>query len=67
MALFDGLRHFFRPKYTFVYGGDYGVSVAQMNVAQLYRTQPNLRAVVSFLADNAAQIPLKVYDRADDK
>ena len=66
MALFDGLRSFFRPKYTFVYGGDYGVSVAQMNAAQLYRTQPNLRAVVSFLADNAAQIPLKVYDRAGD-
>lgn len=66
MALFDGLRNFFRPKYTFVYGGDYGVSVAQMNAAQLYRTQPNLRAVVSFLADNAAQIPLKVYDRAGD-
>ena len=47
-------------------GGDYGVAIANMNAADLYRTQPNLRAVVSFLADNAAQIPLKVYERASD-
>ena len=66
MALFDGLRSMFRPKYYYIYGGDYGVSVAQMDASQLYRTQPNLRAVVSFLADNAAQIPLKVYDRASE-
>jgi HK97 family phage portal protein len=37
-----------------------------MDAAELYRTQPNLRAVVSFLADNAAQIPIKVYERASD-
>ena len=37
-----------------------------MDAAQLYRTQPNLRAVVSFLADNAAQVPIKVYERASD-
>ena len=56
----------FRPKYIFRYGGDYGVAVAGMDAAQLYRTQPNLRAVVSFLADNAAQVPIKVYNRASD-
>ena len=66
MAIFNGLRNLFRPKYTYVYGGDYGVSIANMDAAQLYKTQPNLRAVVSFLADNAAQIPIKVYDRAGD-
>ena len=66
MAIFDGIRNLFRPKITYVYGGDYGVSVANMDAAQLYRTQPNLRAVVSFLADNAAQIPIKVYERASD-
>ena len=64
MAIFNGLKNLFRPSYTYIYGGDYGVSVASMDAAQLYRTQPNLRAVVSFLADNAAQIPIKVYDRA---
>ena len=66
MALFDGLKSLFRPRYNYIYGGDYGVSVAHLDAAQLYRTQPNLRAVVSFLADNAAQIPLKVYDRASE-
>lgn len=66
MALFDGLRRLFRPKYFYIYGGDYGVGVANLDAAQLYRTQPNLRAVISFLADNAAQVPLKVYDRASD-
>lgn len=64
--IFDGIRKLFRPKYTYVYGGDYGVHIANMDAADLYRTQPNLRAVISFLADNAAQIPIKVYERASD-
>ena len=63
MSIFSRLR---RNKYTYWYGGDYGVAVANMDAADLYRTQPNLRAVVSFLADNAAQVPIKVYDRASD-
>ena len=66
MAVFKSLKDLFRPNITYVYGGDYGVSVANMDAAQLYKTQPNLRAVVSFLADNAAQIPIKVYERASD-
>ena len=66
MAIFNSLRNLFRPKFYYTYGGDYGVSVVNMDAAQLYRTQPNLRAVISFLADNAAQIPIKVYDRASD-
>lgn len=49
-----------------MYGGDYGVNVAHLDTAQLYRKQPNLRAVVSFLADNAAQVPIKVYERASN-
>ena len=51
---------------TYIYGDDYGVKVADMDAAQLYRTQANLRSVVSFLADNAAQVPIKVYERASD-
>ena len=66
MIIFDGLRRMRRPVVTYIDGGDYGVSVANMDAAQLYRTQPNLRAVVSFLADNAAQVPIKVYERASD-
>ena len=55
MALFDGLRRLFRPNYYYVYSGDYGVRVCDLDAAQLYKTQPNLRAVISFLAENAAQ------------
>ena len=66
MTIFGGIRNLFRPKITYIYGGDYGVNVANMDAAQLYRTQPNLRAVISFLADNAAQVPIKVYERASD-
>lgn len=66
MSIFDGIRSFFRPNITYVYGGDYGVSVANLDAAQLYKTQPNLRAVISFLADNAALVPIKVYERASD-
>ena len=34
--------------------------------SELYREQPALRAVVSFLADNAAHLPLKCYERVSD-
>ena len=33
---------------------------------QLYSTQPHLRTVVSFLASNVAQLPLKCFVRVDD-
>lgn len=66
MVIFNGLKTILRPRIQYLYGGDYGVAVANMDAAQLYRTQPNLRAVVSFLADNAAQVPIKVYRRASD-
>lgn len=66
MALFDGLRIFRRSPIYRYSGGDYSVAVANMDTAQLYRSQPNLRAVVSFLADNAAQVPIKVYERRSD-
>lgn len=65
MAIFSGLRNMRRPV-IYMYSDDYGVNVAHMDAAQLYKTQPNLRAVISFLADNAAQIPIKVYERASD-
>lgn len=64
MALLDRLR--LRRGTVYYYSDRYGVQVANMTASELYRTQPNLRAVVSFLADNAAQIPLKVHERAAD-
>lgn len=38
-------------------------TVGHMGARELYATQANLHAVVSFLADSIAQLPLKVYRR----
>ena len=67
MGLLDSLRAYFAPRrYIYRCGGGGGVTVADMSIAELYRTQPNLRAVVGYLSDNAAQIPWKVYRRDDE-
>ena len=66
MGLFDRIRTAFAPRYTITYVGRDGPNVSGMDTAQLYRTQPNLRAVVGFLSDNAASVPWKVYDRVSD-
>lgn len=47
-------------------GTDVAPSVAGMTPGELYETQPALRAVVSFLAANVAQLPVKVYRRTGD-
>lgn len=40
--------------------------VEGLSARQLYATQANLHAVVSFLSDSVAQLPLKVYRREGD-
>ena len=65
MGILSRLQNIRRPV-VYMISDDYGVRVANLDAAQLYMTQPNLRAVISFLADNAAQIPIKVYERASD-
>lgn len=66
MGLIDRIRAAMAPRYEVTVVGRDGPMVSGMDVAQLYRTQPNLRAVVGFLADNAASVPWKVYDRVAD-
>ena len=66
MGLFDRLRAAFSPSYRITITGNQTTVVGGIDTAQLYRTQPNLRAVVGFLADNAASVPWKVYDRVAD-
>lgn len=41
-------------------------AIAGQTVEQLYASQPHLRTVVSFLASNVAQLPLKCFIREDD-
>lgn len=62
-----GVLDFLRPRYTVertVYIN--GESVKGMSASRLYETQPALRSVVSFLADNIAGLPLKCYTRKPD-
>lgn len=37
-----------------------------MTYLQIYRTQPSVRQVVSFIAENIAQVPIKTYQRMSD-
>ena len=66
MGIIDRLRAAFSPRYSITVSPSASIVAAGMDTAQLYRTQPNLRAVVSYLADNAASVPWKVYDRVAD-
>ena len=43
--------------------GDASTQVLNLDAKQLYQTQDNLRAVVDFLSNSIAQLPLKVYVR----
>lgn len=43
--------------------GDASTQVLNMSAKELYQTQDNLRAVVDFLSNSIAQLPLKVYTR----
>lgn len=59
-------RSLFRPtivKYSF--GPDAPAQVLNYTAQQLYNTQDNLSAVVNFLSNSIAQLPLKVYRRTD--
>ena len=58
---------FFRPiVYCFAIGNDAPPSVLNYTAKQLYCTQANLRAVVDYLSNSIAQLPLKVYTRNDE-
>ncbi len=67
MTLRQRLSRFFKPsdiRYSF--GIDAPVHVLNYTAQQLYQTQDNLQAVVNYLANSIAQLPLKVYRRVDE-
>lgn len=55
----------FRPtvNYSFVISGDAPTQVLSYTAKKLYQTQDNLQAVVNFLSNSVAQLPLKTYRR----
>ncbi len=57
-------RNLFRPTIVqYSFGPDAPAQVLNYSARQLYNTQDNLSAVVNFLANSIAQLPLKVYRR----
>ena len=69
MSVLDALRDLLGPRAKQNVAVTYAVRAAgvlNMGPAELYRKQPHLRAVISYLADNVADVPLKCYIRASD-
>lgn len=67
MALADAIAGLFGWRRVVVYDHSVVAAAVQgMTPTDLYRRQPALRAVVSFLADNVAGVPLKCYVREGD-
>jgi HK97 family phage portal protein len=64
MAVIERLRSLLGPQNVYVtITPEENPVVEGLTARQLYATQANLHAVVSFLADSIAQLPLKVYRR----
>ena len=66
MPVLQRLRNLLGQNVYITYTAGEIPSVGGMGARQLYSTQANLHAVVSFLADSVAQLPLKVYKRNGD-
>ena len=63
-SILQRLRALARPTVVHVsLGSDAPAHVLNYTAKQLYQTQDNLQAVVNFLANSIAQLPLKVYVR----
>lgn len=61
-------RTLFKPNVYQVYlGPDAPSNVLNYTARQLYNSQDNLSAVVNFLANSIAQLPLKVYRRKEKR
>lgn len=63
-SIFERWRLASRPYIVNVsLNGDASTQVLNMKAKELYQTQDNLQAVINYLANSIAQLPLKVYVR----
>ena len=66
-SILERWRMVSKPSLIYVtMSGNADTQVLNLTAQELYRTQDNLRAVVDFLSNNLAQLPLKVYTRNDE-
>ena len=63
MSIIQRLRDMLGTTYHISISSESYPVVDGLSARQLYATQANLHAVVSFLSDSVAQLPLKVYTR----
>lgn len=66
MPVIQRLRNLFGRNVFYMVTPEEMPQVGKLSARQLYATQANLHAVVSFLADSVAQLPLKVYVRDEE-
>lgn len=67
MKISARLKKLFSPSiYYYNVDNTANITIDGLDIAELYETQPNLQSVITFLADNIAQLPLKVYERVSD-
>lgn len=67
MGLINRLAAIFRPTYQISFDTTEALATVQgQTESDLYKTQPHLRTVISFLADNVAQVSLKQFSRVSD-
>lgn len=63
-SIFKRFRDFIKPTVVQIsLGSDAPTQVLNYTAKKLYQTQDNLQAVVNFLSNSIAQLPLKVYVR----
>lgn len=63
-SIMERLREFIKPTVVQIsLGSDAPTQVLNYTAKKLYQTQDNLQAVVNFLSNSIAQLPLKVYKR----
>ena len=63
-SIMERWRNFKRPAVANItISGDASTQVLNYTAKQLYQTQDNLQAVINFLSNSIAQLPLKVYVR----
>ena len=64
MALLDRIRSLIKPTVIQIsLGSDAPTQVLNYTAKTLYQSQDNLKAVVDYLANSIAQLPMKVYKR----
>lgn len=67
MSIWSNIKSAFQPRYTINFRMEDALAFIQgQSESELYKTQPHLRTVISFLADNVAQVGIKEFRRVSD-